>query len=185
MHQIDSKEGKIVLHDHRGKLTEKAIVSGHTLVIKSAVQNGFFNNLIAMGLGVNVWNNIFWAKKMGIPVMKPVAVIEKRKWNQVKSFIVYLYEGKVCESEFKTTEEFFPKVQELKEFLNKKGVIHHDFRLRNIVILDDGTLQFIDVDKLHHYPVHSHVFNHRLKREVNRFNLNLLELYSTTKCLVP
>ena len=174
LHQVETFKDKKVLHDHRGKLTEKVSFSENHFVVKSAERKGFFRNLLAQGMGVNVWNNAHWALEMGVPVMKPIALVEKREWNKTKSFVVYLFEGKVCENEFKLAEDFFPKVQELKELLSKKNVIHHDFRLRNIVILDDGTLQFIDIDKLHWYKRSSHVFKHRLKIEVKKFNLNLI-----------
>ena len=183
LQSIETAPGKKVLHDHRGKLTEKFSFSGRHFVVKSATRDGFFRNLLAMSMGVNVWNNIHWAQKMGVPVMKPVALVEKRKWNQTTSFVVYLFEGKVCENEFKEREGFFPKIQELKELLSQKHVIHHDFRLRNIVLLDDGSLQFIDIDKLHWYKTSSHVFKQRLKREVKKFNLNLVEQSTSTKRL--
>ncbi len=183
LHNVETDKNKKVLHDHRGKLTEKISFDNHHFVVKSTVKKGFIRNLFAHGVGVNVWNNAHWAKKIGIPVMQPIALVEKREWDKTKTFIVYLFEGKVCENEFKHSEEFFPKVQELKELLNEKRVIHHDFRLRNIVLLDDGSLQFIDIDKLHWYKTSSHVFKHRLKREVDKFNLNLMEQSTSTKRL--
>ncbi len=183
LHNVETYKNKKTLHDHRGKLTEKISLEKSQFVVKSTERKGFFRNLFAHGMGVNVWNNAHWAKDIGVPVMKPVALVEKREWNKTKTFVVYVFEGKVCENEFKQREDFFPKVQELKELLNEKHVIHHDFRLRNIVLLDDGTLQFIDIDKLHWYKTSSHVFKHRLKREVHKFNLNLVEQSNSTKRL--
>ncbi len=180
---IEDSNIKKTLHNHRGKLTEKFVIDEIPFVVKSTERTGVFANLISMGTGITVWNNAHWAIKRGIPVMKPVALVEKREWNKTKSFVVYLYEGKQCETEFKENEEFFPKVYELTKLLEKNQVIHHDFRLRNIVLLDDGTLQFIDIDKLHYYQKNSHVFKQRLKREVKKFNLNLVEQSNTTKRL--
>ena len=183
LHHIEESNLKKTLHNHRGKLTEKFLFGETPFVVKSTERKGVFANLISMGTGVTVWNNAHWAVEKGIPVLKPVALVEKRLWNKTKSFVVYLYEGKQCETEFKENEEFFPKVFELTKLLQEKKVIHHDFRLRNIVLLDDGSLQFIDIDKLHYYQKKSHVFNQRLKREVKKFNLNLVEQSNTRKRL--
>ncbi|MBM3192749.1 MAG: hypothetical protein FJZ59_00760 [Chlamydiae bacterium] len=175
LHDIERSKYKKVLWDHRGKLTEEAEFAGNHFIVKSATKVGFLRNIFSMGMGVNVWNNANWAKHMGMPVLKPVALVEKRSLFETKSFIVYLFEGEVCEKAIKTSEAFFPKIEELKTLLAKKHVIHHDFRLRNMVLLEDGSLQFIDIDKLHWYPCNSHVFKQRLKREVYKFNLNVVE----------
>jgi hypothetical protein len=183
LHDIEESKYKKVLWDHRGKLTEEAEFLGNHFIVKSAEKEGFFRNIFSMGMAVNVWNNAHWAKKMSLPVLKPVALVEKRSLSQTKTFIVYLFEGEVCEKAIKVSEEFFPKVQELKMLLGEKHVIHHDFRLRNMVLLEDGTLQFIDIDKLHWYPCNSHVFKQRLKREVSKFNLNVVEKTDSTQRL--
>ena len=175
LHDVDGSSFKKVLWDHRGKLTEEAKFGNHHFIVKSAEKKGFLRNLLCMGMGVNVWNNANWALKRDIPVLKPVAMIEKRKWNFTKTYIVYEYEGRVCEKELNVRPEFFPKVEGMKKLLQEKNVIHHDFRLRNMVVLDDGSLQFIDIDKFHHYPNKSLVFKARLKREVYKFNLNMDE----------
>jgi hypothetical protein len=175
LHDVDDSKCKKVLWDHRGKLTEEAKFGDHHFIVKSAEKKGFLRNLFCMGMGVNVWNNANWASKIGLPVLKPVAMIEKRKWNFTKTYIVYEYEGRVCEKELKVRPEFFPKVEDMRKLLNEKNAIHHDFRLRNMVVLEDGTLQFIDIDKLHVYPNKSIVFKSRLKREVYKFNLNMYE----------
>lgn len=173
LHCVEESQDKKVIWHHRGKLTEEATVANKHFVVKSAELCGFFKNIFYMSMGVNVWNNAHWAKDLGIPVLKPVAFIEKRTLSKTKSFIVYVYEGKVCEKELKRRGDFFSKVQELETLLCQKGVIHHDFRLRNMVILEDDTVQFIDIDKLHWYPHRSYVFHERMKREVRKFNTNL------------
>lgn len=183
LHNVEKSKAKRVLWDHRGKLTEEALFNGNHFIVKSGESKGFFRNLFSMGMAVNVWNNAHWARERGVPVLKPVALIEKRAWNKTKTFVVYLFEGKVCEKELKKSEDFFPKVQAIKNLLTEKKVIHHDFRLRNMVLLDDGTIQFIDIDKLHWYPRNSHVFRERLEREVRKFNENLIEMTGSSKRL--
>lgn len=183
LNEVETSNNKRVLWDHRGKLTEKTEVNGVSFVVKSAHKNGFLINLLTMGMAVNVWNNADWAKKLGVPVLHPVALVEKRKWNQTKTYVVYLFEGEVCEAVMKRSDQFFDKVQVMQALLKKKHVIHHDFRLRNMVLLDDGSIQFIDIDKLHHYPRNSYVFRERLKRESTKFNLNLVEKTNSDKRL--
>src|SRR3990167_6117391 len=98
LRNIEEPEERKVLQVHWGKrVTEKCTISGGQFVIKQAELTGFFHNLILMGLGVNVWNNVQWAQEEKIPVLKPVAVVEERLWNKTKTRIVYLYEGTSCE----------------------------------------------------------------------------------------
>ncbi len=168
---------------HRNKLTEDAHVGGYHFIVKSEEKKGFFSNLFSMGMAVNIWNNAHWARDIGVPVLKPVALVEKRKWNSVHTFIVYLYEGKDCEKEFANDQSFFGEVEVLQKLLMTKQVIHHDFRLRNILLLEDQSLQLIDIDKIHRYPRNSYVFRERMKREVRKFNANLVDHNQTTKRL--
>lgn len=183
LHDIERSKYKKTLWEHRGKLTEEAEFAGNHFIVKSAEKQGLFRNIFSMGMGVNVWNNANWAKKMGLPVLKPVALVEKRSLTKTKSFVVYLFEGEECEKAIKRSDAFFAKIEELKNLLQAKHVIHHDFRLRNMVLLEDGSLQFIDIDKLHWYPPTSYVFKERLKREVRKFNSNYLEKTDSTKRL--
>ncbi len=168
---------------HRNKLTEEAHIGEYHFIIKSEKKEGFFANLFSMGMAVNVWNNAHWVRNMGIPVLKPVALLEKRKWNSAHTFIVYLYEGRDCEKELERDQSFFSGVKDLQKLLVDRHVIHHDFRLRNILVLEDQSLQLIDIDKIHKYPRNSYVFRERMNREVRKFNDNLASHSQTTKRL--
>jgi hypothetical protein len=159
----------------RKRSVEESFFGNEKVVVKSMEFKGFFANLFRMGMGVNVWNNAELAKKINVAVLKPIALVEKRAWNKSKTFIVYKFEGKACEEEIKNSDSWFAKIQALEKLLTKKCLVHDDFRIKNIVLLDDGSLQLIDIDKLHLYPSKSVVFRARMRREVRKFNQNLLE----------
>ena len=172
LHNVENQEERETLQAAKGISTEKFSVSGETFVIKYSEYRGFIKNLLRMGLGVNIWNNAHWAKEKGIPVLKPVALIEKREWNKTKSFVIYLYEGKSCRRELAWYKEWLPKIQEAEQLLYRKGVVHHDFHIGNVLILEDGSLQFIDIDRLSWMPrgLFSYVLCERRKCAVSRFN---------------
>ncbi len=167
------------LAGNRKRQVEIRVVNSKRLVVKSMEFPGFISNIFRMGLGVNVWNNADFATKLGIPVLKPIAFVEKRRWNQSKTYSVYLFEGKACDQEIKKTSDWFLKIQELKNNLYKHSVIHDDLRIKNMVLLDDGTVQLIDIDKIHRYPKKSIIFRARMDREVRKFNQNLSEVIPT------
>ena len=173
LRDIEKIPSQKMLSHRENRETKEIDLLGRHCVLKSGVQKGFFKPLFSMGLGIDIWNNAQWLKKKGFPVLTPIAMIEKRKWNHTESFVVYLYEGVICEDELKQRDHFFPQIQEIEKKLYQEGVIHHDFRLRNMVILEDGRVQLIDIDKVHWYPRNSCVFYQRMKREVRKFNKNM------------
>ncbi len=183
LRNIEQIKGKKELSNRDGKITEEFFFLGRHLIVKSAEVKGFVSNLVCMGLGVDIWNNAYWMKKKGIPVVKPMALVEKRCWNRTKSFVVYLYEGDVCEKEMQKRDDFFPKIQELEGLLYRNNVIHNDFRLRNIVVLEDRAIQFIDIDKAHIFPRNSVVFRKRMERDVRKFNINMAKMTGSDKRL--
>jgi len=162
-----------VLNIREAGVTKEGYILGEHCVIKSGEKKGCLMPLFFMGLGVDIWNNAQWMKKKGIQALKPIALIEKRRWNHAISFVVYLYEGDMCEKELKRQDSFFGKIQEMEKKLCQERVIHHDLRLRNMVVLEDGRVQFIDIDKVHWYPKGSYVFHQRMQREVRKFNDNM------------
>ncbi len=182
LRNIDESEKKSI-SQNRKRNVDETLFGDKRVVIKSMEFSGFFSNLFRMGMGVNVWNNASAATQMGIPVLKPVALIEKRSLNKTKTFIVYLLEGKVCEKAIKESEDWFSKIQDLTDLLNKKHFIHDDLRIKNMVLLDDKRVQLIDIDKMHLYPRNSPIFQARMKREVRKFNQNLCENSKTDKRL--
>lgn len=174
LRNIEEKEKNIICLK-RKRSVEESFLGEEKVVVKSMEFKGFFANLFRMGMGVNVWNNAHLAKNLHIPVLKPLALVEKRAWNQTKTFIVYKFEGKACEEEIRKSDDWFSKIQALEKLLTKKLLVHDDFRIKNMVLLDDQSVQFIDIDKLHAYPSKSLVFRARMRREVRKFNQNLLE----------
>jgi hypothetical protein len=182
LRNIEESE-KSVICLKRKRSVEESFFGEEKVVVKSMEFSGFFANLFRMGMGVNIWNNAELAKKKGVSVLKPVALVEKRAWNKSKTFIVYKFEGKACEKEIQKSQDWFHQIQKLQKLLTKKHLVHDDFRIKNMVLLDDGSLQLIDIDKIHEYPSNSVVFSARMKREVRKFNQNLLENIQTTKKL--
>ncbi len=166
LRDIEARE-KCFISKNQNRLVEEVFWQGKRVVVKSVEFRGWFPNLLRMGMGVNIWNNASFAKARGVPVLTPIALVEKRWWNKTKTFVVYPYEGEVCKNEIKES----PKILVLKEALNQAKLIHDDFRFKNIVMLEDGTLQLIDIDKIHYYPKNSPVFKARMRHEFRKFNL--------------
>ena len=160
---------------NRKREVASRVIDSKRIVVKSMEFPGFISNICRMGLGVNVWNNADYATKLGIPVLKTIGFVEKRHWNSSKTYSVYLFEGKACDQEINHSCDWFPKIQELKNKLFKQALIHDDFRIKNMVLLESGAIQLIDIDKIHYYPRNSVIFRARMDREVRKFNQNLLE----------
>ena len=182
LHHIEDEEMKLI-SKNRKRNVDEMFFGDQRVIIKSMEFPGFFSNLFRMGMGVNVWNNAKRAQLAGIPVLKPIALVEKREWNKTKTFIVYLFEGKVCEQEIHQTDGWFSEIQEMKDQMENHLLIHDDLRMKNMVLLDNGTIQLIDIDKIHFYPSNSLIFRARMEREVRKFNQNLRENSNTQKCL--
>lgn len=182
LHNVEDRL-KNSISQKRKPSVEETFLGDTRVIIKSMEFPGFFSNLFRMGMGVNVWNNALMANQVNIPVLKPIALVEKRSWNKTKTFVVYLFEGKVCDREIRKSEDWFSKIQDLIERLDKKCLIHDDLRIKNMVLLNDGRIQLIDIEKIHTYPRNSPVFQARMYREVRKFNQNLTENSNTTKRL--
>mgnify|MGYP002132237809 CR=1 FL=1 len=172
LREIEKSDLKTTVCQYPDRKVEVVNIQGISCVVKSMETRGLFLNFFRMGAGVNIWNSALNARKMGVPVLKPVAVVEKRRLNVVKTFVVYLREGEVCETVEKTAH-LLEKVERLREDLRKKQITHHDFHLRNIVVLEDGSLQLIDIDKLHWYPKRSYLYLKKLEVEERRFKREL------------
>ncbi len=160
---IDLPRNSQIAWKHWERTGEIIEFAGKKMVVKTIELKGFAANLFRLGTGVQIWNNAHHAKADGIAVLKPVALIEERAWNQTRTSIIYLYEGEVC------TKENVAKIEILQKFLFQKRVAHHDFYLRNIVELEDGTLQLIDIDKMHWYPKYSYLFILKMRDENRKF----------------
>ncbi len=158
LHKIEEIRGKLGASHRNGRVTEEVFFLGNHFIIKSGEVKGFVSNLMQMGLGTTIWNNADWMKEKGIPVLKPIALVEKRGWNRTKSFVIYLYEGGLCKGNCS-------KISELKQVLLEKCVIHGDLLYRNIVVLEDGSVQCIDIDNAQVYPRNSIVFRWRMERD--------------------
>jgi hypothetical protein len=153
--------------------------NGKQFVVKTKKFNGFFSNIFRMGMGVNIWNNAKKAKSMGISVLEPIALTENRTLFSTTTRIFYLHQGVECEKQLDHAREWFDCISEARKKLEKSLCIHDDFRLKNMVVLEDKSILLIDIDKIHWYPNHSYVFHVRTKREVRKFNQNLRKNYQT------
>ncbi len=167
LRDIERGEGKNILWKQDERLGEEAFLNGKKVVIKTIETSGFFTNLFRMGTVVQIWNHAIRANKEGVPVLKPIAIVEERSLKGTRGSIVYLYEGIIAD------KSKLSMVQDLQKLLFQRHITHHDFHLRNIVVLEDGTLQLIDLDKMHWYPKHSYLFSYKMKQEIRRFNRDL------------
>lgn len=164
---LEKKENGNILWKQDERFVEEDFLAGRKVIIKTIESSGFFSNLFQMGAVVNIWNNAHHAKSDGIPVLKPVALVEKRSLKGTNASIIYLYEGIVAD------QTKLSGVLDLQMLLFQKHITHHDFHLRNIVILEDGAVQLIDLDKMHWYPRYSYLFSYKMKKEKRRFSRDL------------
>ncbi len=137
---------------------------GKEYVVKKHVQHGFLKNLMKMGKGISIWNNLHWAKERGILVVDPVAISEKRGIGRLETLIVYRYEGSRIDYFIK--DEIKLKTSLITPQLRKQNVVHADLRRRNIIYAEDKDVaKLIDVELMHFYPPFSYVCNKRLTQE--------------------
>ena len=137
---------------------------GREYVVKKHVQYGFLKNIMQMGKGVSIWNNLHWAKEKGLEVVEPVAMSEKRQMGKVETITVYRHEGKTTDSF--TKNDIILKTTLITPELRKKNIVHSDLRRRNIVYSESNDqVKLIDVELMHFYPEHSYVCSKRLTKE--------------------
>lgn len=161
---------KTLLNLRSSRRTESVWIGEKRYVIKTGTKKGFFANLLTMGLGVEIWNNAYRARELGIPTLKPIAFCEKRTPVYSESVILYLWEGVCGNKAIKERSDFLPFVDTLLDILQKTSVLQVDFRLKNIVVLSDNTLQLIDIDAMHQYPKYSFIFHKRLTHEIKSYH---------------
>jgi hypothetical protein len=139
-------------------------IEGKEYVIKRHLQKGFFKNLMHMGKCVSIWNNLKWGDSKGIPVVDPIALYEKRRFNEVATTIIYPFEGNRLD--YLLRSETKEKIQGIISCLRKEHVVHADLRRRNIIYrLDHDDIKLIDVQLMHYYPEFSYVGHQRLAKE--------------------
>ena len=137
---------------------------GKEYVVKKHVQYGFFKNIMQMGKGVSIWNNLHWAKKRGLAVVEPVAVREKREMGRLETTVVYRYEG--SRTDYFKKEDIKSKTSLITPQLREKNIVHADLRRRNIIYEEgEETVKLIDVELMHFYPSFSYVCTKRLTKE--------------------
>ena len=81
------------LKGNPGRIVGKFAFQGNTFVVKCATQKGIFYNFFRIGAGIDIWNNAHWMKREGISVLEPVALVEKRGFRKVCTFVVYTQEN--------------------------------------------------------------------------------------------
>ncbi len=137
---------------------------GKEYIVKKHLQHGVLKNIMKMGKGVSIWNNLHWAMEKGIEVAEPVAVFEKRSLGTLETTVVYRYEG--CRTDFFPKEEVKSKTLLITPQLRKKNIVHADLRRRNIIYKEsEGKIKLIDVELMHYYPSYSYVCKKRLNQE--------------------
>ncbi len=148
-------------------------IDGVKVVVKKISVDGFFSNMFRMPAPIYVWNMVDELTKKGFHVLKPIAIVEKRSLFKATGYIVYKFEGTVLTKNLVVQKGLKEKIHSFHESLLKAKITHHDFHLRNIVMLEDNTLQLIDLDKTHWYPKYSLFFQkkanvekRRLKKEI-------------------
>lgn len=154
-------ENREILHQTKSRLTEKVIIKDDIYIVKTDHRKGFFRNLLKLSLGVRVWNNALWLKKMDIPSLTPVAVIEKRSWNFSESSIVYKCRGVDLANNKEILTNSSALIAHLYHSLVEKNVMHPDFQPRNVIREGDEGVFIIDIDCIAHYPPYSLIYQSR------------------------
>lgn len=170
--QIDShvqKEGRAVEFLHLSRTTYVSHIEGKPYIIKLSRTKSLFETLFfTCRHSRSAWNNAELAKRAGLATIEPIALVEIGSKFQLTSYLIYPLAGKTL-AEKKGMESW---VEPFKRVLAKQrdlSIIHPDFRPKNVIQLEDSSIQYIDIDDLHRYPPFSYVCRARFNKELKRF----------------
>lgn len=150
------------LSSHSGKRTEQVTIGGMPFIVKTHKYDGFWQNLFVQGRGVEIWNNAHLARRQGLQTLKPVALIEEKKWNSSTSVVVYLMEGESKDAiSLATLDKLVKKMRGLR-FLMR------DFSVENIIFLEGDIPELIDIGRLFQYPKCSLIYPMALSSQIER-----------------
>jgi len=166
-----------ILHRKKRKITEKVVIGNQVYIVKRHGVKGFFKNLFTMSRGVHIWNRAHKIKSFEIPVFTPVALVEKRTWNQSESFVLYKMRGKEAAKNKQMLDRAIPSILTMLKKMVCHNIIHPDFRPNNLILHENGSVSMIDIDHLSIYPSYSYVYQQRVKEMVAFFQKNAKKIH--------
>ncbi|MBS0586066.1 MAG: hypothetical protein JSR76_07210 [Verrucomicrobia bacterium] len=168
-------EGRILQKHPYSRTTYLLTIGGKPYVVKASHKKPKLYCLLFPSRYSRIaWNNAKLSRKLGLPAFTPTALVEFGQGLQVTSYLIYPFLGTTL-VERPSSEEWLYKLQETIDKQKELHLIHPDFRPTNVVLLEDGSIQYIDIDEMHRYSAYSYLFLARLKKEIKRFETLMQE----------
>lgn len=165
--------GRAVEFLHESRTTYVCQIEGKPYIIKLSRKKPLLESLFFVCRhSRGAWNTADWARELGFPTFQPIALVEVGARLQFASYLLYPCAGKTLleEKDIGTWLKPFHDVLEQQKSLS---IIHPDFRAKNVIQLENGIIQYIDIDDLHRYPSFSAVYQARFAKELKRFEKNM------------
>lgn len=129
------------------------------------------------------WNNALLLKKLGIPAIKPVALIERR-FGCLKgvAYLIAEYQDGILASDYFAKDSPFAdhfeqaihSLSDLIKQMQKQRVVHDDFKLNNILIVDHAAF-LLDLDHMVHFKRSSKKFAAAHQKDLIHLENHLLD----------
>ncbi len=163
------REGRILQRHPRSRTTYKVNIEGVSYIVKESFKlPRLFCILFPSRYSRIAWNNAQLAKELGLSACDPVALVEFGYALQYSSYLIYPCVGETL-AEHTPFQDWLDKLEGVILQQKELRLIHPDFRPTNVLVLEDGSISYIDIDEMHRYPALSYVFQARLRKELLRF----------------
>ncbi|MDZ7783619.1 MAG: lipopolysaccharide kinase InaA family protein [Halioglobus sp.] len=182
--------GELIKEDHRSHIVRGQYKNEGFVAkcYKPSKRRYVIHGLLRGRGSLPAWNNIFTLRKLGIPTLEPVLLLEQRFLRLPRNS--YLVTREIQGVELRTFlkenggELNYQQLAGLRYLLEKfygAQLIHGDMNEANIMVTEQGSL-IIDLDKLHK-PVNRQTFFEQFDVERNRF-LRKLEPWPIAKAQI-
>jgi hypothetical protein len=163
------REGRLLQRHPHSRATYLLEIEGKEYVVKESFKKPrIYCLLFPSRYSRLAWNNAEFASSLGFEVFHPVALVEFGECLSFSSYILYPFVGTTL-AENKCVKDWLLKLEEAILQQKRLRLIHPDFRPTNVVLLEGGAIQYIDIDEMHRYPPYSYLFHARFKKEIRRF----------------
>jgi hypothetical protein len=170
LEKILEERGRLLQEHPHSRKTYYLEIEGISYIVKKSCKLPFLESLFYGSRYTKpAWNNADRMEKMGLKTCHPIALIEFGKALRYTSYLLYPRVGITLEKKKNSIDMWATNLIEIVKKQKKLGILHSDFHCCNVLELDDGSIQYIDIDDLHTYQPYSYIYNVRFYKELNRF----------------
>lgn len=128
------------------------------------------------------WENALLLQSLGIPSIRPVALIEERYgWIKRVSYLITEYQEGVLGNDYFSSgaydvaqlQKTIHSVVSLLKSMKKHHLVHDDFQFHNMLIVD-GAAVLLDLDHMRQYSGSSKAFEKAHQKDIDHFARFLL-----------